>query len=111
MCHRFVVARKLMRRYYPAPRRNGQTTIEQADQHRASDAGCWLVGTKEARTVSKDSTKREQTSYCYVDYANKQNEIHAGNPWLTWLNKNRRQRAKLNVESELARTPDDIDPA
>ena len=46
-------------------------------------------------------------SYCYIDHANKKSEINSANPYLSWLNQNRRQRAKLEVKDEVAACSDE----
>lgn len=59
--------------------------------------------------MSKDSADRAGRSYCYIDHANKQHEIYAANPYLSWFHQNRRERAKLGaeVDDKPARAPED----
>lgn len=63
--------------------------------------------------VSKDSADRDERSYCYIDHANKQHEIYAANPYLSWFLQNRRERAKLEAdvddEQSLARETGESD--
>lgn len=63
--------------------------------------------------VSKESRDRDQRSYCYIDHANKQHEIYAANPYLSWFHQNRRERAKLdaNVDDESTLACEESDAA
>lgn len=57
--------------------------------------------------MSNDSSDGNERPYCYIDHANNQREMHSRNPYLAWLNQNRRQRARDDARREPALPEDD----